>query len=172
MKKQFFFLAFTLLSMSLFAERLEDRFVSRSYTDGMLYFIEPFQLPSISKKEPIFLDVTYLTSQDSITLNMSVYYNEILQIDSICFVYDDTLKISKLLTFFIEKEKNKFVHRHSCRIPYFALLKMYQNEKQPFTMELFTDKGVFLYSYGKKWEKERSWMIQIFQLISKNRRKG
>lgn len=170
MKKTILTLALTVSALMLFAGKIEDRYVTQQLSDGMLFFIKPYELPSMQKLPAAQLDVTYGVQFDTLTLNMSVYYPEILAIDSIHFVSRQTLPIRNIETFFIDKSKKNYIHRYSIHFPYSELEKMYRADT-PFKMILFTDKGQLAYGYSLSgWLKEADWMRQIMFLIRHNRK--
>lgn len=83
MKKTILTLALTVSALMLFAGKIEDRYVTQQLSDGMLFFIKPYELPSMQKLPAAQLDVTYGVQFDTLTLNMSIYYPEILALSLI-----------------------------------------------------------------------------------------
>lgn len=159
-------------SVTLCAEKLEDRYVTRLLPDGLLFFIVPYELPNLQKEYAAELDVTYIIQQDSITLNMSVLTANIIQTDSIQFVGKSKKTITDFETFFIDKSGKKFIHRYSCRLPYSYFEELYYADI-PFQMNIYADKGQVHYGYSaKSWQKERTWMQQIMLIIKRNQQKN
>ena len=169
MKRSLILLAFIASCFTIYAEKLTSKYVSRLVSDGMLYFIGPFELPNQQKGQPVEMDITYITKSDSLTFNMSIYTSVIIQTDSIKFVSNTPKTITDFTLFFIDKKGKNFIHRYSCKLPYSYFEELY-TEANPFVVEVYTDKGqVLQYAYNaKKWSKECSWMQQIIQIIKSN----
>lgn len=152
------------------AEKLSDRYTVRPVQDGLLYFIKPYEIPSQERKiDAASMDITYLVTWDSVTLNMSIYLPEVIGADSIVFTSEQSMTLTKFETFFIDSEKKKFVHRYSCRIPYTYIRSLYNNEK-PYRMTIYSKGQSFAYGFpAKSWDKERKTMGQLFMLIDRNK---
>ena len=110
MKRYFLILIMALTAIGMNAEKLEDRYVSKIVSDGMLFFIKPFELPNQDKGKPAEADITYLIQEDTITLNMSVYHSTILQTDSISFDGSKHCTVTNFETFFIDKKMDSLCH--------------------------------------------------------------
>ncbi len=169
MKRCLILLAFIASCFTIYAEKLTNRYISRVVSDGMLYFIGPFELPNQQKEQAIEVDITYVTKRDSLTLNMSIYTSVILQTDSIKFVSNTPHTITDFALFFIDKKGKKFIHRYSCKLPYSYWEELY-TAHNPFMLEVYANNGQILqYAYSaKNWSKERTWMQQIMQIIKYN----
>lgn len=153
------------------AEKIEDRYVMRPIQGGLLYFILPYELPSLQKEKAVELDVTYITGFDSVRVNMSVYTDMPLATDSIVFRTTQSFRISDFETFFIDKENKKYVHRYSCRFPYRYWQEMYA-DSEPFCLEVYSSSGTLFYGFSSnKWKKEQQWMTQVMLLIERNNSK-
>lgn len=151
------------------AEKLEDRYIMQPTQGGLLYFILPYEVPGQQKNPPVELDVTYITGQDSVRVNMTVLHDVLLETDSIVFDTKSAFTITGFETFFINKKGKKYMHRYSCCFPYAYWQRMYA-ERQPFQLQIHAKEEVLTYGFAAgKWEKEQIWMQQILQLISRNR---
>lgn len=168
MKKIFLLFLISLYSFGICAEKLEDRYVSRLVSEGLLFFIVPYELPAVQKNKAAEIDITYLIQGDSITLNMSIFTSDIIHADSIQFASTSVKTITQFETFFIDKVGKKFVQRYSCRLPYTYLEEIYRAD-EPFRMTIYTDEEQLCYGYAaKKWPKEKTWMRQIMLIIRRN----
>lgn len=155
--------------VSSYAEKLEDRYVIQPMQAGLLYFILPYEVPSVQKKQAAEIDVTYVTGQDSVRVNMSIVHELPLQTDSIVFKTKDGFAVTDFETFFINKTGKKYMHRYSCRFPYRYWQRMYGADA-PFLLQIHAKERVLQYGFGTgKWEKEQAWMGQILQLADRNR---
>ena len=170
MRKTLLLLVTGLATLSLYAEKLEERYVSRITSNGMLFFIKPFELPNEGQGKPAELDITLLIERDSITLNISVLTSNILQVDSIGLYNDrNNINISDFETFFIDKEGKNYIHRYSCKLPFAYWKRLYTNDIS-YHLTIFAKETKLLYGYStKEWKKERNQMRQIIQLIERNR---
>ena len=170
MKRTLLFTLLALAGIAVFAEKTEDLYVSRQTEKGLLFFIKPYEIPALTKgMKPALTDITLLTTQDSVTVNMSVFYPSVLSLDSIVFVAGERLSFSHFETFFIDAEKKSFHHRYSCRMTYNQLKTLYLNV--PFTLMLYSGDIPLRYAFAsKEWTKHRQSMTQILRLIDNNRR--
>ena len=170
MKRYFLILVMALTAIGMNAEKLEDRYVSKIVSDGMLFFIKPFELPNQDKGKPAEADITYLIQEDTMTLNMSVYHSSILQTDSISFEGLKHCTVTNFETFYIDKKGKQYVHRYSCALPYTFWRSLYMS-KTPFRMSIYSEGTKLSYGYSdKKWLSESTWMLQILQLIERNKK--
>lgn len=169
MKRLTILFALSLCISYIYAEKTEDRYVVRPVQEGLLYFIEPFEVPSKDKMPAAELDITYIVSRDSFTLNMSIRLPEAIDADSIGLGSRTDTIVRDFHTFFIDKEKNRFKHRYSCTLPYTCLHTLYQSP-MPYTLTIYAGGRKLQYGYAERaWSKERSWMQQILLLADKNK---
>lgn len=152
----------------IYAEKIEDKYIIRPIKGGLLYFILPYELPSLQKEPAAELDVTYITGQDSIRLNMTFVCDTALSVEHITFNAQNSITISDFETFFIDRSGKKYIHRYSCRIPYESFKNIYAGHK-PFRLQIHAKERVLEYGFTGKWEKEQTWMLQILQLTERNR---
>lgn len=157
------------VNLSVFA-KLEDRYIMKPAEKGQLYFIVPFNIPSTAKKtKPVDVDITYLTSNDSVIMNLSVWCSEQLLADSIVLHDDIVLPIYKFQTFFIELDGKMWHHRYSLRYPYDALKSLY-NSKTPICISVYAKTNVLHYTYStNNWTEESGWMMRLLQMIDVNK---
>ena len=56
----------------------------KTIENGQLYFVVPYDIPSLTAKtKALSADITYLTTSDSVTMNISVWSANELLTDSI-----------------------------------------------------------------------------------------
>ncbi len=171
MKKIFIF---TLLIFTTFvqAKDLSDYFRMMPRQNDLLYFIKPIELPNAERgKEYAEFDITYITSLDSATMNMSIYTPSMLETDSIVLcganIYES---IPVFETFFIEPEKKVgWVHRYSCFIPFFTLQKLYTSE-MPWELRIYHKSGSIIFKQTtREWKDEADRMNKIINVIRVNK---
>ena len=171
MKKSVSFLLSLIFSLVAFAEKLEDRYVMKTIDSGQLYFVVPYDIPSLTAKtKALSADITYLTISDSVTMNLSVWSADELMTDSIVLTGTNQIVIRDFKTFFIEKDKKLWLHRYSLRYPLTSLVNLYANTN-PFTIDVCFGSQCITYGYApKQWKKEQEWMNQILHIIVTNKR--
>lgn len=156
---------------ALYSTSLEDRYVMKTFDNGQLYFIAPYDIPSqLSKTKALSADITYLTISDSITMNISVWTTNELATDSIVLVAQDRFPIYNFQTFFIEMDGKLWMHRYSLRYPLSKLVQLY-GSPEPFSLCVYANEKCYPYSWSaKSWKKEQIWMNQILHIIISNKR--
>lgn len=154
-----------------YAVKIEDRYVMKTFDGGQIYFIEPFEVPGVAKQaKPMSADITYLTTSDSVTMNISVWTLQELSADSIVLEGSERMTFTEFQTFFIEREKKWWLHRYSFRYPLSVLNNLYA-QSVPFTLSVYSHGQAYEYAYtAKAWPKERDWLTQILHIIATNKR--
>lgn len=170
-KQLFLFLFGIVISCQLcFAKKIEDRYIVKTLQSGLLFFIEPFEIPACSKGDAGLFDITYIIQQDTAIINMSLFLPQMISADSIVFTGLEHMSICAFETFYIDTYKGKFKHRYSCKVPYSMLCRLYRSD-QPYMVSIYEKTRVFHYGYKTKdWPKERNWMNQILLIIDKNKK--
>lgn len=153
----------------MFALNIEERYVMKPIDGGQIYFILPYQIPSEQvKMKDLSVDITYLTNLDSVTMNISVYTENELNVDSIMFIGNEKISICDFQTFFIEKEGRVWLHRYSLRIPWKILNDLYSTQDS-FSLCICAREDIIRYAYpSKAWKTEQEWMNQILYIIARN----
>ena len=171
MKKGILCLLSFLFSLIAYAEKLEDRYVMKTIDNGQLYFVVPYDIPSLTANtKALSADITYLTSSDSVTMNLSVWFIDELMTDSIVLTGATQFVIRDFKTFFIEKDRKLWIHRYSLQYPMASLAMLYA-DANPFTIDVCFGSQRITYGYSsKQWKKEQEWMNQIIHIIATNKR--
>ena len=171
MKRLSFLLAVLCLMASVHAKKPEDRYVMKTFENGQLYFILPFDIPSLSvKTKPLSADITHLTTTDSVSLKISVWSVNELSADSIVLEGSERLVITDFETFFIEPDGKLWLHRYSMSFPLSILTRLYTSPL-PFKLNVFANENKIQYGWKEKeWKKEQEWMNKILHIIDNNRR--
>ena len=143
----------------------------KTLEDGQLYFISPYEIPSLSTKtKPVSTDITYLTYSDSVTMNMTILSDLELQTDSIVLIGERRIVIRDFQTFYIETDRKLWVHRYSLHYLFSELTELY-SAPTPFILCIYAKEKEIQYSYtSKAWKKESDWMNQILHIINTNKR--
>ena len=132
----------------------------------MLYFILPQSGFKNNKFNSKFIyDITYLTTNDSVTLNFSYYDKSNRDIDSIMFMCDNSEITSNTEKIFVETKKKKWHYRYSTQILFTDLNNFYSKPDNPKII-LYSDQEIVeLYIKTKHWEKQSSIIRKILTLI-------
>ena len=160
------------ISTIAFAVKLEDRYVMKSFDGGHIYFILPYNIAAeTAKTKDLSVDVTYLTTSDSVTINLSVWSEYELNTDSIAFIEDETqIYRSDFRTFFIERDGKHWHHRYSMYAPLERFNRLYKNPN-PFTLCIYAPENTLRYTNSvKMWKSEQEWMNQILHIILRNKK--
>lgn len=164
--KAFVCLVFVMSSISLFSQnKLSEKYVMRPRENDIIYFILPFEVPCAERYDNASMDVTYITSESKLTVNMSIKTPYILQIDSMSICSGIHYPVENLVVLFLEKEKRQWLHRISFRLDYDVWKKLYQ-AKQPYDILVYTSGHMFQYAFPeKRWLAECMWMSELFKMI-------
>jgi len=166
----FFFLSICSITN---AQKISKFYTSSMQDDGILYFIEPKQEFKNKKEHCKFIyDLTYLTVNDSISLNFTYSDNLIREIDSIVFIQEKIRLSSKAEKIFIETNKNVWKHRYSGRFSFNDFNEIFKQDKQALVLVYFQNKTIQLEINNKKWKKTSTIISKIFSLIKANRKKS
>ncbi|MDD4823064.1 MAG: hypothetical protein PHI48_10980 [Bacteroidales bacterium] len=162
---------FLLFPSFLFAQNINNKYKMRQTDEGTLFFILPYKIPSCApKQKELKVDVTYLSSRDSITINATLISKDEITLDSICFLYSDHKTINKPQLLFIQRKSNNWIYRFGFKLPYIDIKRAYENESS-FKLTIYSKQNQFCYQFGdSKWEKSKKWMNQILHLIDLNSR--
>jgi hypothetical protein len=165
---------FYLFLSALFIHRVEAQKISKYYTvmsqkSGSLYFIEPER--SFKNKEnkcELVYDMTYLSSEDSLTFNFSLISPEIIEIDSLVFLSQGEKYTSPASKLYIEDEKKSWEHRYSTRFKVDEIDSIYQQEKSP-ALKIFSNRETLILNMKQNhWEKESNIVTKILYMIAVN----
>ena len=95
-------LLFAFVSITSFAKSdLSDKYVMRLRANDLLYFILPNEIESVDKNKSLKFDITYATSEQDVTINMSIFTKQELIIDSIGLASNKNLLIKDFKIFYI-----------------------------------------------------------------------
>lgn len=150
-------------------ENITDKYIIQGRDKDALCFILPYKIPNITKnKKEILVDITYITSENEVTVNMTISSNKPLSVDSIAFISENRLTVTNIKTFYIDKDGQWWKHRYSYKLPFNFIKAMYLSNN-PFQIIVFSEIDKFQFSYSTKdWHKEQTWMNEILLIITKN----
>ena len=171
MKRHFLLLLSVCIFSSVYATKLDERYVMKTFDSGLIYFILPFEIPSnAAKTKALSADITYLTTSDSVTMKISVWSAKELSTDSIILEGDEKLVFKDFETFFIEPDGKLWHHRFSFRFPMTELKKIYLGTL-PLSLNIYSKDHEEHYGWSiKAWKKEQEWMNKVLHIIERNRK--
>lgn len=172
MKRFLILISLFFFSISIIGNnRLSDLYVMKPLENGHLYFVLPFNIPSItSKTRSVSVDITSLTCSDSVTVNMSVWKKTEIETDSIIFRSDRNFVIHDYQTFFIEKDEKLWLHRYSIRMLFKDLKYLYSAPKS-FRIQVYSKDQLMEYEYTSRlWSKEGNNICQVLRIIESNKK--
>ncbi|MDE5606060.1 MAG: hypothetical protein K2I68_02030, partial [Bacteroidales bacterium] len=141
----------------------------RPRADDLLYFILPFDLHCVAKGKAANLDMTYVTSEMQLTVNMSVLASEPLRVDSVVFLSGQSYRADSLTLLFVEKDKGYWWQRLSFKVGYDTLTKLYGAET-PYRLSVYAEGKVLQYAFpARKWTAESQCISELLRLIAYNR---
>ncbi|WP_143159121.1 hypothetical protein [Mesonia phycicola] len=155
------------------AQKISKYFTSSMQDNGVLYFIEPKQEFENDKEDSsLFYDLTYLTSNDTVTFNFTYVDKKVREIDSITFVLEDneiTIPVNKI---FIESSKNVWKHRYSAKFLFEDLTLIFQQKGRASLLVHYEGEEVKLKIKQKKWDKQSKILSKILYMIKANRKEN
>ncbi len=171
--RPFFLLLFSLICGVSNAQKISKYYTSSLQDNGILYFIEPKQEFSNSKEDcKIIYDLTYLTANDSISLNFTYSDKIFREIDSIALVQGKINLSSKVNKIFIETDKNIWKHRYSAKYRFNDFYKIFKSKELMYILIYSSNKTIKLDIKKKRWKKKSSIILKILNLIKANRKKS
>lgn len=167
--RHLFFVSLLLLTSTINGQNISKYYTSSLQGNGTLYFIFPqsgFNNNKINGK--LTYDITYLTTNDTATLNFSYYDKLDRTIDSVVFISGNQTFSSSAKKIFIETKKTKWHYRYSSKILFTDINVFFSQADNP-NIILYTQQGtVELNIKTKTWKKQSSVTKKILTLIKYN----
>lgn len=161
---------FLILTYNVNGQNISKHYTSSLQSNGMLYFILPQSGFKNNKINSTFIyDITYLTTNDSLTLNFSYYDKSNRDIDSIMFMCDTSQITCSTEKIFVETKKQKWHYRYSTQILFTDLNNFYSQTANPKIILYSEQEIVELHIKAKHWEKQSSVARKILTLIKHNK---
>lgn len=163
------FILFFQFCVSLKGQKISKFYKSFLQSNGVLYFVEPKQEFN-NKKCKLIYDLTYLTTNDTISMNFTYYGDALIGIDSISFVRNNQRLSSNVKKIFVEPHKSFWEHRYSAKFS-FTDFELFFNQKSKINALLFYDnKSLRLGIKEKKWIRQSAILSKILTLIKVNKK--
>tara|TARA_B100000614_G_C14336689_1_gene407125 strand:+ start:116 stop:679 length:564 start_codon:yes stop_codon:yes gene_type:complete len=153
------------------AQKISKYFTSSMQSNGVLYFIEPKQKFKNNKGDcNLFYDLTYLTTNDTVTLNFTYSDKEIREIDSIGLILDNRTVSSRTKKIFIESKMSKWKHRYSSQFLFDDLDLFFKQQSSKPIFIKFTENSFLLKTRKRKWDKQSKILSKILFMIKVNKK--
>lgn len=171
MRYLLFLIVALLACSSLNAQKLSKYYTSKVQEKGELYFLFPhYGFCNRAADSELEYDLTYLTSQDSVTLNFSYIDEHRRSLKSMTFVYAGKKLSNKVHRIFVDSKKKKWHYRYSTRFSYADLDQLFSQKNIPSIILGDSKSGDIKLQIKKgKWEKQALIAAKIFELINYNR---
>lgn len=171
--KYIFLLAYLFLFLAASAQKINKDYLFYPQETGNIYFIFPqkgFSSTDETDKKGLVYDITYLTSDDSITFSFTYINQEIRKPERMAFLTADgqILYRGKTHMLFVQPRKKHWEHRVAIKVPYKEAIRFYAQE-QPGQLQVYTNKKEILYQITPgNWKKHRLLTNRIFEIITNN----
>ncbi len=156
---------------TMFAQKLDGHFVSRTEAEGTIYFLYPREIfRGESDGKMMTHDLTVRPACDSTVMNFTYRMATPTPIDSVVVTSSGGLKVGrKAKRLFLEPDGKEWVHRYSLEGHYGEFKRFYSVE-HPVRVELYTKDGKsFRYVADQKaWKKYAPIGGAIFSVIELN----
>lgn len=159
-------------SSALWGQKIDKKYLQVYGEQGNLYFIKAQKLNRMKSDIPkdLVYDITYLDSRDSASFTCTVFLPTRSKLTTVCLEDGDNSFQYFPELLYAKKKKSYWEYRVRWNIAYFDLKKNYQSEN-PYSLS-FTDEWQKTYPYSlkkNKWEKQRSIVLSILDVIELNR---
>ncbi|MDE5843289.1 MAG: hypothetical protein K2H35_06100 [Muribaculaceae bacterium] len=152
-------------------------FIQKSAGNETLFFIFSQKLPVCKcteiKSKPISYDYTYVSSTDSISMLITLPLKSASRDISISISTDDTTHIYNPELIYVHSKGKFLEYRLRVNMSFEQFNTMYSSSV-PFTVDVSTNSPTsesnlkYCFSDRKKWENNKSRMMQIIDLIKLN----
>lgn len=152
------------------AQNISRYYKSSVQGNSMLYFVMPkMEFESGIDGGKLNYDITYLSANDSATLNFSYFDNSAKQIDSIAFIQYPKKFSSSTKKLFVESQKFKWHHRYSSKFFFNDLIFLFNQDDRP-KIFIYTKSGVNELTISQsEWKKNSDIVTEILSMIKINR---
>lgn len=170
MRYSLFLIIAILACSSLNAQKLSKYYTSKVQDKGELYFLFPHDgFCNRDADSELEYDLTYLSSQDSVTFNFSYFDEHRRSLKYMTFVYSGKTISNKVQRIFVEMEKKKWHYRYTTKFSYADLDKVFSPKNIPSIILGDGKSGDIKLQIKKgKWEKQAQIIAKIFEMINYN----
>ena len=143
-------------------------YVSSMQSTGILYFVRPqTYFRNLNTNADLIMDVTYLNSRDSATINFSYFDRENINLETINISYDSWQYQTDVKRIFVEMKKKQWHYRYTFDIP-FEQLELFYKTNAP-VISLAAGSRTINIQPIRRWRKNSEINNLIIQIIQKNK---
>lgn len=164
-----FFVVFAgIISLGAAAQNISDHYISSIQEEGILYFVKPREgFRDAENHNKLIYDLTYLSAEDSVTLNFTYEDDRIIKPQKLTLANDGTSLSSPLKKIYIESEGNGWEYRYSASFPFNELRGFYTGTEPKIMLE-HKEGSIPFEIKSRKWEKQSAIVSKILQMITLN----
>lgn len=168
----FLIISWLLVSNPCNAQKISRYYKSTIQGNSILYFVMPnMEFENSLNGSKLNYDITYLTINDTATVNFSYIDKSVAIIDSIVFVQNNKRFSSSSKKLFIEPQKTKWYHRYSSRFSFNDLIFLFAQENRPQIMIYTKSVTEELNIKPSDWKRNAAIVTRILSMIKLNREK-
>ena len=171
MKKILLYLFVLLISLPTYGKKIENMFVMRNTTAGMLYFIKENKFTTQDEAyTSLEVDITYLERDSIVSLKMSIFGEEVKAIDSIQIAWADSKDVCQSVRIMYKdiKKKNKWENRCDCTFSYTSVRDAFTSETSPMIVLYSKNTSTTFIMNNNQWKSIYNNLNRIFYMIDVN----
>ena len=163
-----FTLLFLLLPNNIDAQPITNRYRSHLNSDGITYFFCPKKIGHNANVSKFTYDMTYHTSEDSVTLNFTIITTSPVKVEGFELTYEQgNCTGSNVATMYADIVGSKYEIRTTSRFSLKDIYEAFSQEEGLCFRIHFEDDGEGSASYGSsEWKKESKAITRIIDLIN------
>ena len=150
------------------AQSINKRYSSTMNAEGTIHFLRPYRLKKCDAMNGFEFDITYLSSEDSVTVNCTLEVKDPEKVSEMHLISGSKrLKGQSLKTFFCDVTKDGFNIRLSSRYKLSEWASLYAST-EPIVFEFLVDDGTYRRATykGSQWKTERENVTRIIKTIN------
>jgi hypothetical protein len=158
------------ISTAASAQKLSKYYTSHYQSGGSLYFLHPNEnFRNTDDRSALHFDVTYLTNQDSVTINFTTFSGKPQRADSLHILTGSETYGAPAAQLFLDFEKRKWRNRFSAVFPYEAFTSFINSPTPPQIM--VSSQGDYnRYTIKKRhWDKYAEALKKVIYIIESDR---
>lgn len=154
------------------AQNITNYYASTLQDNGELYYIYPIDgFKEIDGRGKLTFDITYLTSNDTAIVNISVYSSYEQKLKAIIARLDSIALKAPLRQLMIEPNKRDWHYRYTFKLHFNDIKTIFTSPTPPVFHITGTSREIAMKMNNRKWKKQSAIVRKILQLIELNKNK-
>jgi len=150
------------------AQNIAKRFIRVLQPDGNLYFVLPqTNFRSQNARENFIMDIAFLDSKDSATVNFTFFDRDLLIPKTITMVYDNWQYQTSVKQIYAEPERRRWQYRYTFDIPFEQLILFNRASKPVITISTDSSPSISFHTV-RRWKKNQEINMMIIRIIQTN----